>query len=143
MLYIITDPLDSLLTRIQEDPVRPHIPAHSRLGPNRDIFVSMDGDRVRAITCVSYNPAVPATEQELFSQDQPMVAVFYTIWSYASGAARDLLLSAVDYIQEHRQDISQFVTLSPKTDMAHRFHMANGARVLRENPDTINYEYCR
>lgn len=143
MLHIITDPSDSLLDRINEDPVRPHIPALDRIGPNRDIFVSLDGDRVRAITCVSYNPEVPASEQELFSHEIPMVAVFYTIWSYASGAARDLLMSAVDYIQEHRQDISQFVTLSPKTEMAHRFHITNGARVLRENSDTINYEYCR
>ena len=143
MLYIITDPQDSLLARIQEDPVRPHIPADLRIGPNRDIFVSMDGDHVRAITCVSYHHAVPASEQELFSQDRAMVAVFYTIWSYASGAARDLLMSAVDYIQSTRQNIVRFVTLSPKTDMAHRFHMSNGARVLRENPDTINYEYCR
>ena len=143
MLYIITDPSDSLFGRIKEDPVRPHIPAHLRIGPNRDIFVSMDGDQVQAITCVSYNPAVPSSEQELFSQDLPMVAVFYTIWSYASGAARDLLLSAVDHIQSNRQDIVRFVTLSPKTDMAHRFHMANGARVLRENTDTVNYEYCR
>ena len=38
-------------------------------------------------------------------------------------------------------EIQRFVTLSPKTDMAHRFHIGNGAGILRENASTINYEY--
>jgi hypothetical protein len=25
--------------------------------------------------------------------------------------------------------------------MARRFHLKNGARVMRENPNTVNYEY--
>jgi len=44
-------------------------------------------------------------------------------------------------IQEQWPTVTRFVTLSPKTDMAHRFHIRNGARMLRENADTINYEY--
>jgi hypothetical protein len=31
--------------------------------------------------------------------------------------------------------------LSPKTEMARKFHMKNGAVELQENDTTINYEY--
>jgi hypothetical protein len=37
--------------------------------------------------------------------------------------------------------VTTFVTLSPKTEMARRFHLKNGAGVYRENSDTINYIY--
>lgn len=143
MLYQITSSDDHLLQLVEQDPVRPHIPATMRIGPNRDIFVSMIDDKIQAMTCVSYNSAIPEDEQDLFTDQPPAVAVFYTIWSYASGAARELLLEAVEHIQSHRREISRFVTLSPKTDMAHRFHIANGAKILRENRSTINYEYIR
>jgi hypothetical protein len=39
--------------------------------------------------------------------------------------------------------IKRFVTLSPKTEMAKRFHLKNGAIVFRENEETVNYEYIR
>lgn len=132
-----------LLAHVSRDPVRPHIPAEQRIGVNRDMFFLENQGEVHAVTCVSYLPDVPATESELFETVvKPSVAVFYTIWSYRSGAGRELLLSTVEHIQQHRCDIQRFVTLSPKTEMAYRFHINNGARVLRENTATINYEYC-
>jgi hypothetical protein len=51
------------------------------------------------------------------------------------------LLSAVDDIRRQYPEIKRFVTLSPKTEMARRFHIKNGAVVFRENTDTVNYEY--
>jgi hypothetical protein len=33
------------------------------------------------------------------------------------------------------------VTLSPKTEMARRFHHKNGATTYRENADSVNYQY--
>jgi hypothetical protein len=71
------------------------------------------------------------------------VAVFYTIWSYRPGAGRDLILNAVNYIKNNKPNISRFVTLSPPTEMARRFHLKNGAHVFRENAETVNYEYIR
>jgi hypothetical protein len=71
----------------------------------------------------------------------PSVAVFYTIWSYAAGAGRDLLLEARKYIEGTNPNIKEFVTYSPKTEMAKRFHLKNGASVYRENPDSVNYKY--
>ena len=68
-------------------------------------------------------------------------AVFYTIWSYAAGAGRVLIQEAQKSIETEFPGIQTYVTLSPKTEMARRFHLKNGARELRENPNTINYIY--
>ena len=52
-----------------------------------------------------------------------------------------LIFDAVEYIKQSNKNIDRFVTLSPKTDMAKRFHTKNGAIVFRDNPETVNYEY--
>ena len=104
--------------------------------------VALVDDRPKAMVCVSLKQDVPATVSDLSGDcTEPTTAVFYTIWSYVSGAASELLFKTVSTIQEQFPTVTRFVTLSPKTDMAHRFHMRNGARVFRENADTINYEY--
>lgn len=128
---------------ILEDPVRPSIPAIKRIGKNKDIFYCDDNmGNVKAITCVSYNSDIPATEDDLFIETtNPIVAVFYTIWSYVPGMGRDLLNSTLAHILDENKSLRRFVTLSPKTEMARRFHIKNGAIVLRENQLTINYEY--
>lgn len=141
MLHIIQDIADRFYRFLTEDPVRPNIPTEHRVGVNRDIFVLHEQDTVDAITCVSYTPQVPKTESELFHTDSPSVAVFYTIWSYRPGAGRELILDSVSRIRQDHPEIQRFVTLSPKTEMARKFHLKNGARVLQENSDTINYEY--
>jgi len=52
-----------------------------------------------------------------------------------------LLRATVAEIQKQFPSVQRFVTLSPKTEMAKRFHTKNGAGVFRENPNTVNYEY--
>ena len=143
MLHLIKDLHDKFMRLLIEDPVRPSIPHIDRIGTNKDIFVLRDAEeRVRAITCVSYQALVPTSETELFAPcKQPEVAVFYTIWSYQPGAGRELLRNAVSHIRDNHKTIDRFVTLSPKTEIARRFHIMNGAIVFRENTDTINYEY--
>ena len=79
--------------------------------------------------------------QSLLAPNVPTTAVFYTIWSYAPGAGRNLIFEAVDYIKTTYPSIRRFVTLSPKTEMAKRFHIKNGAITFRENQETVNYEY--
>ena len=54
-----------------------------------------------------------------------------------------MLVEAVKGIQRDYPSVTRFVTLSPKTEVARRFHLRNGAIVFRENLDTINYEYTR
>ena len=142
MLYIIKNESDQYFTFLKDDPVRGSIPHLNRIGINKEIFTLIKDDRPAAITCVNYLDNIPSGEEELFKPiEKPTVAVFYTIWSYAPKSGRELLFSAVDYVKENKPDIKRFATLSPKTDLAARFHLKNGAVVYRVNSDSINYEY--
>jgi len=145
MLHIIKSITDNFFNLLNEDPVRPNIPTTERVGNNKDIFVLGDiNGKVLAITCVSYQKNIPVNEFELFEKvNYPEIAVFYTIWSYASGAGGTLIFDAVSHIENNMPYIKRFVTLSPKTEMAKRFHLKNGAVVFRENEETVNYEYIR
>ena len=143
MLHLVQNLSDKFALHLNEDPVRPNIPHVDRVGSNKDIFVLRDeAGKAKAITCVSYQQTIPTNEAGLFEQaDLPNVAVFYTIWSYKAGAGRQLIFDAVKHIRATKSDIVRFVTLSPKTDTAKKFHLRNGATVHRENTDTVNYEY--
>ena len=143
MLHLIESLTDKFFELIYQDPVRPNVPHVDRIGANKDIFVFRDEDgKVKAITCVSYQSSIPTKESELFeTTDSPSIAVFYTIWSYVPGAGRALIFDAVRHIKESKPEITRFITLSPKTEMAKRFHTKNGAGVYRENDETVNYEY--
>ena len=141
MLISVTDIHNPLLQHLQDDPVRPEIPAEFRVATNRFV-VALVEEQVRAMVCVSLQDSVPADVEELgYLGTDTQAAVFYTIWSYAPGAGTELLLSVVADIQKKYPTVKRFVTLSPKTEMARRFHIKNGAVVFRENPNTINYEY--
>ena len=140
-LNFITDANDPLLDYIKDDPVRPEISREFRVGTNKFVGTLID-ERPLAMICVSLMDRVPQTVSDLhLTAGLITVAVFYTIWSYAPGAGVDLLRATVARIQEEFPNITRFVTLSPKTEMARRFHIKNGAFILSENPETINYEY--
>jgi hypothetical protein len=146
MLHIIKTLTDPLLRLLNDDPVRPEIPKEFRVSPNSEIIVSKDDlDEPTAVVCVQYRDSVPRSKQELieytYSKDPEQVAVFYTIWSYRAGAGRSLINSARAHIERTRPTVTQYVTLSPKTEMARVFHTRNGASVLNDNPDSINYWY--
>lgn len=142
MMRFITDLTDSLLNFIKDDPVRPEIPLAYRVAENRLVAATMDDDKPSAIVCISLHDFVPAEVRDLdVTSSNPTTAVFYTIWSYKAGSGANLLRKAVPQLREQYPSINRFVTLSPKTEMARKFHLKNGAIVLRENLETINYEY--
>ena len=142
MLHVITTLNDPLLDLIKDDPVRPEIPIAARVCADAaEVFVLVLDGIPAAVTCVKYTQDVPGSVSELDNSQLPKVAVFYTIWSYQKSAGRALITQAQAHIQLARPEIVQFVTLSPKTEMARAFHHKNGARTLRENADTVNYEY--
>jgi hypothetical protein len=143
MLHIIRDLSDSLLNLIKDDPVRPEIPLEQRVNANSRIFVLKDAENNPiAVTCVKFLERVPSSVEELADAAvNTNTAVFYTIWSYAAGAGRRLIEEAQKSIKEEKPEVTTYVTLSPKTEMARRFHHKNGAVTLRENADSVNYEY--
>ena len=141
MLRFITQPTDPLLEYIKDDPVRPDIPAEFRVSNNRFISALIE-EKPQAMVCVSLHNFVPSAIQELeLTTLNADTAIFYTIWSYVPGAGAELLRETVAGIKQHYPGVKNFITLSPKTEMAQRFHIKNGAVIFRENKDTINYEY--
>ena len=121
---------------ITGDPVRPHINAETRLAPGRDVFHIDD----MAYLCMAYLDRVPADEDCLLSANCGSVAVAYTVWSLEKGYGRKIIMAARDIIQETWR-FKRLVTLSPKTDMAMKFHLSNGAKLIAENLTTNNFEY--
>lgn len=143
MLHFITDLTHKLLEFIKDDPVRPEISKDFRVSEGRMVAALAEKeDDPDAMVCVSFHDFVPEDVNDLKNTAQvPTTAVFYTIWSYKAGKGRDLLIQAVKGIQEQYPSVTRFVTLSPKTELARRFHLKNGAIVFRENIETVNYEY--
>jgi hypothetical protein len=142
MLTLIHDLSNPLLEYIKDDPVRPEIPVESRIAKFKFVSSLVTDDKPRAIVCVSLHDFVPSSVSDLLLEPEvPTTAIFYTIWSYAPGAGVELLRETVEQIIAQFPTIERFVTLSPKTEMARRFHHKNGATTFRENEDTVNYEY--
>lgn len=149
MLTIIEN--SDLWHLFDDDPVRPHLTPQFRTSLGRESFVLWNEEqtKVRAVICCAYTNAVPITEHELdyFSQaacaDEtipPRIAVFYTVWSYDKGAGRDIVFAARDHARDVR-GCTRFVTLSPLTEMAERFHIKNGAVLLDRGSECQNFEY--
>lgn len=143
MLYLITSPQDTLIECIKDDPVRPQLTKEFRTGRNKFIATILEPDNLLcSVVCVSLHDFIPQDVEDLEKQtDEPNTAIFYTIWSYKSGSGAVLLRETVNYIKQHNPKITNFITLSPKTEMAKRFHLKNGAIVFRENTNTVNYQY--
>ena len=142
MLHTITIITEDLQTLILDDPVRPEIPLADRVNVNSRMYVLKNGDQTQAVTCVKFLSAIPAAVEDMaVLVESATIAVFYTIWSYAAGTGRSLIRGTQQSIETEFPEIDTYVTLSPKTDMARRFHLNNGAQELRENSTTINYIY--
>ena len=132
---------------IKDDPVRPELDYIFRTSNEREVFVETENGTPNAVICVGYNHQVPKTIEELdkYSEqdftDPLSIAVFYTVWSYKLGSGKKIVFDAVKRIKEEKKRVIRFVTLSPKTKMARKFHLNNGAILLSENEVTDNYEY--
>ena len=143
MLEKITTINEELLSLLKDDPVRPEIPADFRVDENGKVYVLKDEEnRPLAVTCVKFLADIPKNVDDLASLAvNSTTAVFYTIWSYAAGAGRELITQAQADIKQSQPEVETFVTLSPKTEMARKFHHKNGAMTYRENEDSVNYMY--
>lgn len=142
MIYTINDITDPLAAYLKDDPVRPHIPAEQRFGANRTVLALTEDDTVKAMVCARFCKGIPSSEQELLQDsEEPDTAVFYTIWSYNPGAGQRLIKEGLKKVQLELPNVKRFVTLSPPTELARRFHLKNGASIYRVNTDTVNYEY--
>ena len=140
MLKIISNLNDPLIDLVKDDPVRPSIPTAARVHDHAEILVLIEEDKPAAVVCVAYLDQVPTSETEL-GKTGKTVAAFYTIWSYVPGAGRRLIREARIHIAQSHPEVKSYVTLSPKTEMARKFHLGNGAHVLADNETSVNYQY--
>lgn len=136
--------------KLEEDPVRPHIPKLVRYTKNRHTYYLTNtapgrSNEITAIVCVAINNVLAEDEVDLFSfselETENTYAHLYTIWSYAPRAGRNLALKTVEHIKETYRNVNRILTLSPKTDLARKFHLSNGAVELKTNETTVNFEY--
>ena len=142
MIYAITETTDPLVSYIADDPVRPHIPLDKRVNRNARIFALMEDNNVSAMVCAKFCEGVPSNESQLMDEvTNPDTIVFYTIWSYKAGAGAQLINEGLEKIKQDFPNIKRFVTLSPPTKMAERFHLKNGAEIYRINAGSVNYQY--
>ena len=128
---------------IQDDPVRPHINAQWRTSPGRQVYGLYEDEsfeQLRAVICVAYTDRVPTNESDLHLVGKD-VAVFYTVWSYDRGAGRDIVMSVAEHIKR-TTNTKRYVTLSPLTEMAEKFHTRNGAQLIGRHQDCQNFEYA-
>ena len=127
---------------LKQDPVRPHLDSDWRVEDGREVYVYEDEDgKILSVLCVAYTNGVVITEEGLENTTDPDTAMFYTVWSYAKNAGRDIIFETTDKIKHEKPHITRFVTLSPLTDTAERFHLRNGASLLEKGVSCQNFEY--
>ena len=132
--------LEQVYALTKDDPVRPHLAADWRMRSGREVYALKEDNEISAVICVAYMDEVPTCEQDM-KWPGIDVAVFYTVWSYKKGAGRKIVLETAKHIKKVHTNIKRFVTLSPLTEMAERFHLRNGATLLAKHRYAQNFEY--
>ena len=79
-------------------------------------------------------------QSALRDQKVGKIAVAYTVWSKKKGGGK-LIVKQVFKMIKKSNHLNRLVTLSPLTEMATKFHFKNGAKLLRINETTQNFEY--
>ena len=128
------------LKHIEKDPVRPHISKEWRTRSGRQVYVLERSGEIAACICVAYTDEVPTSESDMKWVGMNC-AVFYTVWSYKPGAGREIVNGVAERIKKERPWVKRFVTLSPLTEMARKFHIKNGAKFVAKHNDCQNFEY--
>ncbi len=137
----------------KEDPVRPELDNIFRRSYGRKIYgVRYRGD-IHAVMCFAYTNKIPKNIDELnkFSHDAYLqsaqrdqkigqIAIAYTVWSKKRGGGKLIVKEVFKEIKKSNH-LNRLVTLSPLTEMATKFHISNGAKLLRINETTQNFEY--
>ena len=125
MLKKITN-LSEIIELVKDDPVRPHIDPLWRITPPREVYAI---DNIAGL-CVAFTNSIPISEIDLVCRIHTgNIAVFYTVWSKEKGMGRKILFDVLDIMKERKY--SKYITLSPKTEMAKKFHFSNGATFLQ------------
>jgi hypothetical protein len=136
-----------------EDPVRPELNNVFRRSYGRKIYGVKYMGEIHAVMCFAYTNQVPRNVDELdkFSHDAYLqsaqrdqnigqIAVAYTVWSKKKGGGKLIVKEVFKKIKKTNH-LNRLITLSPLTEMATKFHSGNGAKLIKVNQNTQNFEY--
>ena len=127
-----------------DDPVRPELDNTFRTTKGRKIFGLKYKDEIEGVVCLAFTNELPATvkELDLMSVDEKnsQIAVAYTLWSLKKGAGRKIMKELLKYMKK-QNNIDSIMTLSPLTPLATHYHIRNGAKLVKINPTTQNFQY--
>ena len=137
----------------KEDPVRPELDNEFRTSFGRRIYGVKYKNEIHAVMCFAFTNKVPKDVVQLdkFSHDAFLqstqrgqnvgqIAIAYTVWSKKKGGGKLIVKEVFKKIKKSNH-LNRLVTLSPLTEMATKFHMRNGAKLLQVNESTQNFEY--
>ena len=128
----------------EDDPVRPELDNTFRTTMGRKIFGLKYKDEIEGVVCLAFTNELPATvkELDLMSVDEKnsQIAVAYTLWSLKKGAGKKIMKELLKYMKK-QNNIDSIMTLSPLTPVATHYHIRNGAKLIKINPTTQNFQY--
>ena len=127
-----------------DDPVRPELDNTFRITKGRKIFGLKYKDEIEGVVCLAFMNELPTTVKELdlmsVNEKDSQIAVAYTLWSLKKGAGKKIMKELLKYMKK-QNNIDSIMTLSPLTPMATHYHIRNGAKLVKINPTTQNFQY--
>ena len=128
----------------EDDPVRPELDNEFRVSNGRKIFGLKYNNEIEGVVCIAFTNELPATVKELdlmsVNEKDSQIAIAYTLWSLKKGAGKKIMKELLKYMKQ-QNNIDSIMTLSPLTPMATHYHIRNGAKLIKINPTTQNFEY--
>ena len=128
----------------EDDPVRPELDNNFRISRGRKIFGLKYNDEIEGVVCIAFTNELPATVKELdlmsVNEEKSQIAIAYTLWSLKKGAGKKIMKELLKYMKK-QNNIDSIMTLSPLTPVATHYHIRNGAKLIKINPTTQNFEY--
>ena len=128
----------------EDDPVGPELDNEFRVSNGRKIFGLKYNNEIEGVVCIAFTNELPATVKELdlmsVNEKDSQIAIAYTLWSLKKGAGKKIMKELLKYMKE-QNNIDSIMTLSPLTPMATHYHIRNGAKLIKINPTTQNFEY--
>jgi len=128
----------------EDDPVRPELDNKFRTSNGRKIFGLKYNNEIEGVVCIAFTNELPATVKELdlmsVNEKDSQIAIAYTLWSLKKGAGKKIMKELLKYMKENN-NIDSIMTLSPLTPIATHYHIRNGAKLIKINPTTQNFEY--
>ena len=128
----------------EDDPVRPELDNTFRTTKGRKIFGLKYKDEIEGVVCLAFTNELPATVKELdlmsVDENNSQIAVAYTLWSLKKGEGKKIMKELLKYMKK-QNNIDSIMTLSPLTPVATHYHIRNGAKLIKINPTTQNFQY--